>query len=379
MVRNNTRGFGSPSRYFQGPGELNNIIGLTSLYGTRVFMLIDVVFFDRLTNNFTDQYEKNSQSLLTDLFGGEITDQEIERVSQKAAAFKPNVVVGIGGGKTLDTIKAVADDLHLPVIIVPTTASTDAPCSAMSIIYNPDGTHNHERIYIKNPDIVLVDSEIIAKAPIRFLVAGMGDALSTFFEARANSLSDSANYVNLGHGGGYRRTRTAMEISKLCYEILLMDGLKAKHDAELGVCSEALENVIEANTLLSGVGFENVGCAGAHSLNYAIAAVPGGTKPLHGEKVAYGVIVQLVAEDSPMSELDEVIRFCLSVGLPVTLEDMQIEASPENIELIAKTSMGPLWQSEPFNVNWQMVRDAIIKANNLGHDFKNRLNIKGKL
>lgn len=370
MTQSKTRGFGAPSRYFQGMGEMNRIKDHTLLFGRRVYMIIDVYFFDQLTQKFRSQYNESTDSLETDLFSGEITDSEIERVNQKVKSFKPEVVVGIGGGKTLDTIKVVANDLHLPVIIVPTTASTDAPCSAMSIIYKVDGTHHHERYFSKNPDIVLVDSEIICKAPIRYLLAGMGDAISTYIEARANAAAGNNNYVNLGNGGGYQPTKAAMALAKLCFEIIIECGVQAKKDAQDGICSDALENVIEANTLLSGVGFENTGCAGAHALNYAFANIPGGSKLLHGEKVAFGVIVQLVAENKDHLELEKILRFYYDVGLPMTLEDLGINTTDEAAELIAKASMGGLWDSEPMKVDWQMVKQAILSADTLGWQFR---------
>ncbi len=376
MINKPTRGFSAPRRYFQGPKEIENIYSYTSIFGKKVFMLIDVVFFEQLTNKYKAIYEEQGGILVTELFKGQITDKEVVRISDKAAKCKPDVLVGIGGGKTLDAIKAVADNLKIPVITVPTSAATNAPGSSLSVIYNEDGTYNYDRYYNKNPDIVLVDSEIIAKAPIRYLIAGIGDALSAYFEARANSLADNANYINLRNGGGYRRTRTAMTMAGLCYDILLKDSLKAKLDAEAGVCSEALENIIEAIILISAVVFENTGCAGAHALNFAIAVVPGGTKPLHGEKVAFGVIVQLVAEGSPMSEISEVIEFCMSLGLPITLEDMGVESTNENIEAIAKASMGFLWDSEPFKVTWELVFNAIKSANALGHYFKDKNKMK---
>jgi len=93
---------------------------------------------------------------------------------------------------------------------------------------------------------------------------------------------------------------------------------------------------------------------------------------LHGERVAFGVIVQLVTEGSSMSEITEVIEFCMKVGLPVTLEDMGIEATSQNIEIIAKASMGPLWDSEPFKVTWESVYNSIKSANVLGHYFKEK-------
>lgn len=372
MIEKSTRGFGSPSRYFQGPGEVNNLKSYTDLFGSKVFALIDIFFYADLSKKLKELYTKAGGAIETEQFGGEATLKEIERVTALAAQAQAQVVVGIGGGKTLDTAKAMADNLKIPIVVLPTTASTDAPCSALSVIYHENGMHSHERFYIKNPDIVLVDSEIIAKAPVKFLVAGMGDALSTYFEARANNEADNPNFVNAEKSGGFRRPKVAMALAKLCYDLLLEDGLKAKMAAEAGVVTEALENIIEANTLLSGLGFENTGCAGAHSVNDGIIAVPPGDKVLHGIRVAFGTIVQLVAEGRPMRELQEVIEFCISVGLPVMLEDMGIPCTPENAWKIAETSMHSLWHCEPFKVRTENVYAAIMSTNALGKHFKEK-------
>lgn len=369
MLKNRIRGFGSPSRYIQGPGVIQYLKEQSLLFGKRVFFLIDVFFFDELNRLLQTLYNDKEDSIATDLFSGEITDEEIERVLLQVQSFNPDVVVGIGGGKTLDTVKVVANDLLLPLMVIPTTASTDAPCSAMSIIYRPNGTHHHERYFSHNPDVVLVDSEIICKAPVRFLLAGMGDAISTYIEARANETSGSNNYVNLGHGGGYQPTKAAMALAKLCYEIILANGVQAKKDVLAGICSEALENIIEANTLLSGVGFENTGCAGAHALNYAFANVPGGEKLLHGEKVAFGVIVQLIVEKCELQELESVCQFYCEAGLPLTLEDLGVDSTEKTAEIIAKASMGTLWDNEPVKIEWMMVKDAIIEACKLGRKY----------
>lgn len=367
MLKNQTRGFGSPGRYFQGPGLLDELPKYTSLYGKKVFAVIDGFFMEAYTKKFNELYASTDSVILTEKFGGEVTETEIIRVTQVAKAFAPDVLVGIGGGKTLDTAKAVADNFHVPVVIAPTTASTDAPCSALSVIYKENGEHSHARHYVGSPNIVLMDSDVIAKAPIRYLVAGMGDALTTYFEARANDESDSPNYIS----GGYRRPKVAMAIAELCYKILLEDGLKAKLAAEAGVSTEAVENIIEANTLLSGLGFENTGCAGAHSVGDGITALQEGVKTLHGERCAFGVIVQLVAEGRGMDEIEEVLYFNLSVGLPVTLEDMGIEASESNIKTIAEVSLHSFWDAEPFIASAQKVYRDIVGANVLGHYYKN--------
>lgn len=368
MIEKHTRGFGSPGRYFQGPGELDNLHKYTSLYGKRVFAVIDVFFYKAYTEKFGNIYAETDSELLTEEFGGETSEAEIERVTACAKDFAPDVVVGIGGGKTLDTAKAVADNYQVPVIIAPTTASTDAPCSALSVIYKENGEHSHARHYVGSPNIVLMDSEVITKAPIRYLVSGMGDALSTYFEARANDESDSPNYIS----GGYRRPKVAMAIAKLCYDILLEDGLKAMLAAKVGVCTEAVENIIEANTLLSGLGFENTGCAGAHSVGDGITALPEGAKTLHGERCAFGVICQLVSEGRGIDEIEEVIRFNLSVGLPVTLEDMGIEATESNVRTIAEVSLHSFWDAQPFSVTADKVYRDILGANALGHYYKQK-------
>ena len=151
---------------------------------------------------------------------------------------------------------------------------------------------------------VIIDSEIIANAPVRFLVSGMGDAMATLFEAKANAASNSPNYI-CQEAGSFRRTKVAMKIAELCYDTILEYGVAAKIANEQHVVTEALEAVIEANTLMSGLGFENTACACAHAVGDGITATPNGTKTLHGEKVAFGTLCELVAENAPSEIVEE--------------------------------------------------------------------------
>jgi glycerol dehydrogenase len=130
-------------------------------------------------------------------------------------------VVGIGGGKTLDTAKAIGFYQKLPVVVIPTIASTDAPTSALSVIYTEAGEFEEYLIYPKNPDMVVMDTAIIAKAPVRLLVAGMGDALSTWFEAKA---CFDARATSMAGG---QSTAAALSLARLCYDTLLAEGEKA--------------------------------------------------------------------------------------------------------------------------------------------------------
>jgi glycerol dehydrogenase len=117
-------------------------------------------------------------------FGGECSLLEIEKGKAAARQSDARIIIGAGGGKVLDTARAVASDLNLPVVNCPTVASSDAPCSALSVVYTDEGVFQEYRIYRRNPDLVLVDTEVIARSPARLLVAGMGDALATWFEAK---------------------------------------------------------------------------------------------------------------------------------------------------------------------------------------------------
>ncbi|TDA20401.1 iron-containing alcohol dehydrogenase [Extibacter muris] len=303
-----------------------------------------------------------------------MTKERIEEAISKARAFQAEAIVGIGGGKAIDTAKCVTSELEVPLIAIPTSASTDAPTIAMAIIYND--RHEHEDVYYfsKNPDMVLIDSSVIAKAPVRFLVSGMGDALATAFEARTTMAMDSNNYI-CQESGSYRRTRTAEIIAEECLRTIMQNGRLAKLANENGIVTEPLEAVIEANTLMSGLGFENVGCAAAHCICNGLSSLPGGDNALHGEKVAFGVICQLLAEHAPVKEIEEVIQFNLSVGLPVTLKDMGIETNEETYEKIAGDPDRTEWQREPFYTNARIVADIVKCADELGKMYAGRASL----
>ena len=363
------RAWGSPSRYIQGPNLMNDLEKFTRVYGLRVAAVIDQFFFEKLTAELKARFAGTGSEIETVVYNSEVTERQIDETTEKLRPFAPTVVMGIGGGKTLDTAKAVADNFKAPVVICPTSASTDAPTSALSVIYKESGEHSHARPYPANPNLVLMDTTIIAKAPIRFLVSGMGDALATVFEARANDLADHGNYINEAQGP-FRRPKTAMIIAQACYDTLMECGVQAKIAAEKGLVTEAVENIIECNTLMSGLGFENTGCAGAHSVGDGITGLPAGAKSLHGERVAFGTICQLVAEGASRALIEEVVSFCLDVGLPVTLEDLWVEKTPENLRVIAETSMHSFWNAEPFNISLDRIIDVVLAGDAIGAYYK---------
>jgi glycerol dehydrogenase len=267
------------------------------------------------------------------------------------------------------TARAAAADLDLPIVSCPTVASSDAPCSALSVIYTDDGVFQEYRFYRKNPDLVLVDTQVIAQAPSRLLVAGMGDALATWFEAR----TCVAGSVRNMRGGG--STASALALAELCYRTLLADGLGALQAVATGAVTPALERLVEANTLLSGLGFESSGLAAAHAIHNGLTAAPETHAYFHGEKVAFGLLVQLVLEGTPRATVDEVLGFSSEVGLPITLAGVGLESiSRDRLAPVAQraTASGETVHNEPFEVTANMVSDAILSADSLGRAWKKR-------
>lgn len=325
----------SPGCYVQGPGELGRLAAYCDGFGTKkVYLIVDAFIEKTYGELIKGGFDGTELQAELAVFGGECSDAEIGK--HRAALDGAGAVVGVGGGKTLDTSKAVAHYEGLPVVIVPTAASTDAPCSRLSVIYTETGEFDRYLPLPKNPDVVVVDTEVVAKAPARFLMAGIGDAMATYYEAAACVRSNATTMA-----GGHV-TKAAFALAKLCRETLLEDGLKAKAAAEAGVSTLALENVIEANTYLSGVGFESSGLAAAHAVHDGMTALEETHKFLHGEKVAFGTMVQMMLENDPEEEILAIAEFQRACGLPVTLSDLGLaEVSDERLLAAAELACAP--------------------------------------
>jgi len=222
------------------------------------------------------------------------------------------------------------------VVVVPTLASTDAPCSALSVVYTPEGAFKRYLLLPRNPDVVLVDSKVILNAPARFLVSGMGDALSTWFEAEDCRESGAGNMT--GRQGGM----TAFGLARLCFDALMNDGADALAAMERKEVTPALERIIEANTLLSGLGFESGGLSGAHAIHNGLTVLPQTHKYWHGEKVAIGTLSLLMLTGRPKELVDRTFAFCKAVGLPLCLADIGL-SNPTDEELmrVAEAACAP--------------------------------------
>lgn len=356
----------SPSKYIQGHKELSRIKDRISYLGGPFLFVMGGFAYKNLKPVIEESFKGYGSILFFEKFCGECTKNEIDRIRAIYRTHRCTVVVGMGGGKALDTAKGVAYYECAPVVSVPTIASTDAPTSAIAVTYTEDHVFDGNILLPGNPEVVLVDTDVITRAPVRFLVAGMGDALSTFFEARANAASDHDNFA------GGKSTNTSLALAKLCYEILIRDGLKARQSAENGICSTEVENIIEANIYLSGVGFESNGLACAHSIYNAFTTMSPCHHMYHGELVAFGTIVQLVLENRVETEIAEVLQFCINVGLPVSFAEISTrDLTRDELMNVAIAACSPanFMAGEPFGVTPEMTFEALTTADALGRKY----------
>ncbi|MFT8888016.1 MAG: glycerol dehydrogenase [Ethanoligenens sp.] len=358
--------FRAPHNYIQGKDALLETYDNVKDFGKSFLFVCSRSAHKQARPLIEKSFEGKDNKIIFEIFGGVSSNGEIERMRKIVRENKIDVVCGAGGGSAIDTAKATAYYEKLPVVIIPTVAATDAPCTGLSVIYNDDGSFDKYIFYPKNPDVVIVDTSIISKAPVKFLVAGMGDALGTYFEARACVAS---NALSLENGG---ITKSALALCELCYETLLRDGLKAKQAVEHGLLTPAVESIIEANTFLSGVGADNGGLAVSHSVYNGFTALEECEATQHGSIVAFGTIAQLLLENASLDEIEEVVHFCISVGLPITLGEIGV-TDAERVHIAAEKACAPGESIHNLlgDVTPDALYDALIAADVLGKTYLN--------
>jgi len=370
--------FGTTSRYIQGPGVIREYLGkILREYGIRK----PLVFADKIVMNVIERHdffsalESEGIEFAKEYFGitpcgPETCDEEINRLAEIAKANGCDAVIGAGGGKAIDTAKAVAAKLGIPAVIVPTIASTDAPCSSLSVIYTCDHIFKEYRFYPKNPDIVIVDTKIIAEAPPRFLACGIGDAMGKYTEV-PSALRMGANNLLVRPIRG-NSPLLAFAAQRLMIDILLTYGEEAIESVERNMVTPALEAVVEAVTLLSQVAFECGGLAGAHSIYNGFTVLEPKYKhtfPYHGELVFFGMLTEMVMDGYPRNEIVKMMEFGHKVGLPINLEELGFsDIKDDELMEVAKRAVAPgeTIHNKPYKVTPELVFSSMKIANEIG-------------
>ncbi len=346
----------SPGRYVQGKGAIHQLGEYLKPLGAKPLMVADDLVWGLVGHDIEASLFAAGLPTTRETFNGVPSAREVDRLAQVIKDAGADVAVAVGGGSTIDAVKAAGFLAGIRWANCPTVASTDAPCSALSVIYTEDGEFEEYRFFPRNPDLVLVDSQIVANAPVALLIAGVGDALATWLEARATSRSNSTTMA------GGLPTLTGTALAQLSWDVLWENALPAVDAVRDHEVTPAVEKVIEANTLLSGLGFESGGLAAAHAIHNGLTAVKNSHGLAHGQKVNIGSLTQLVMEGAPTSDIRDFIEFTTRVGLPTTLTEVGLRADDSAaLKTIAdaSTSENETIHAMPFEVHSDDVVSAL--------------------
>lgn len=325
--------FGAPRRYVQGPGVLASIGTELATIGKSAVLLADKRVMAISADIIKKSAENAGVTLRTLPFNGEVTYDEIARLVAEIGEDIPDVIISAGGGKTIDTGKIVSRDIGAIFVSVPTIASNDSPTSHIAVIYDAD----HKLVGVEenkgNPELVLVDTEVVIKAPLKLLSAGVGDALVKVFEVE-QCINSGGNNVF-----GAKSPLTALALARACYDTV-RENLDAAYEAHAkGVPNAAFEALVEAAVLMSGLAFESGGLSVSHGMTRGLSAVPGVAQALHGHQVAYGLLVQLELENRDEAFMQDMRAFFKKAKLPLKLADLGADqTSNSTITTIAELS-----------------------------------------
>lgn len=362
----------APQKYIQGRGVLKEVGKYTALFGKKAMVVWGTRTKAAVQDVALPSLAEAGVEITEEMFAGECSHNNADKIAQAGQTCGAKVFVVFGGGKAIDCVKGAADKINLPLIVVSTLAATDAPTSGLSVWYEDNGDYVDFEMWKFNPNIVIVDTEVIAKAPVRQFVSGIGDALATWIEAKA-SYEGRAGTCAFG-----LPPQTILAVAKASYDILLEYGIEAKSAIEQQVVIPAVEKCVEANILMSGLGFESGGCASAHAIGNSLTFFPEAHDHYHGEKVAFGIVTQLcLDEDMPVAEIYRIVDFMIEVGLPVCFADLELQdVSRDRIMEFGKVAAGPgsLTGNHTFEVTPESLSYAMIAADALG---KRRKALKG--
>ena len=357
--------FLSPRQYIQKEGIINEAGKLSKPFGRRPLVLGDSLVLGLIRSGIESRLREAGLSPLFVVFAEECSRREISRLTEIIANEKLDFVIGTGGGKCIDTSRIAAGKMNLPFVTIPTSAATCSAASSVAVIY--ENGVRQETFSGKGPDLALVDSGIISRAPSRLLAAGMGDSLAKWYETKP--IYDHMKEKD-------STTKAAMNLSTQIKETIFEMGMEAKRDVEEGRNSPAVERVLEANILMTGVisglGGAKFRTAVSHGLLYGMTVLPAIHEDLHGEVVAFGMLVQLCLEKKE-KDFEELLSFLKRLEMPLTLRSLGFTDLNDPLfkEGLCRTcAPGSSVHNMPFPVNEQTLLSALKEADDRVQAFR---------
>lgn len=347
---------GAPGHFETGEGVLEQLPALLDALAIgRYHIVAGVTAWQKTATHLPEEVLGKAPGNTTFL-EGHCTLDAAKEIASVVSEKQADAIIGIGGGTVLDTAKAAAAVAGVKVVLIPSIAATCAAWAPLSVFYDELGTFSHFTEFPEVNTLVLAEPALLAEAPVRYLKAGIADTLAKYYEART--------LLDAFYEGQTLpvRIRISQQSAELCKDVLLEDAAGAIQAAEQGIVTDALKRVIEtifmAGGMVGGFGGKAGRVAAAHSIHNGLTAAPGTRKHLHGELVAYGLLVQLAIEED-WQELDNLIAYYKAWGLPLSLAALSVDA--EDDEVIGQVVKKAVLPQESIHYMEQEITEASVR------------------
>lgn len=359
--------------YSIGVDSYNEIPSVIRKYGKKVAVIGGKTAIEKSKTELLKGIKNSDVEILDFIwYGGDSTYENVEMLKNNPTVQKADVLFAVGGGRACDTVKTLADMEDKPFFIFPTLGSNCAGTTAISVMYNKDGSFK-EYYYMKQPSYhTFINTKIIADSPEKLLWAGIGDALSKECEVLFASRDKFMYHTPL----------MGICISKICTEPLIQYGKKALEDCKNNVSSFELEqialDIIVSTGIVSNFATHEAqkdpkdnyyyNSSLAHCVYYGSSLIKACEKHLHGEIVSFGVLC-LLTYDNQIDERNRIMKFNKSIGLPITLSDISL--TEDDLDIIAKKASSSIeWTYVPGNPTKEKFIQAIKDTDNAGRQLK---------
>ena len=350
-----------PARYSCRTDVWSDIEHLLVPFGKKCIVSGGVRARASIEKKLYPELEKAGIAYEVNEFAGESCYTNVEILQKKAEEFGADFIIGCGGGKSLDTAKYAAELMEIPVITIPTIAATCAATSSQIIVYTDEGEYFDTLYPRTNPKLVLCDPDVIMHAPRQYMISGIYDSIAKWYEG-------SASYK-----GGARSDifdQMALAVAKMLKESYFEKAIPAMEAYDKKEMSQEFIDVVNMNiytaATVQALGIKAVRNGVAHAVNNGLSLVPGNHEVTHGEKVAYGISVQLFLLNSSKEEKEELFGFYEKMGFTPSFHALNMEFSEESISAVAhKMVIDPLMTAKPFDVvSEEMIKDAMKELEN---------------
>ena len=350
----------APARILRGEDCLANSGQEIAKLGTRPLVVGGDCTLETVKPFLEPVLEAQELISLSSSYSPDCAESSLLRLKKTVQQHQADLIIGVGGGKALDLAKLLAYQCDLPIVTIPTSGATCAAWTALSNVYSEAGAFQYDVTLDRCPNLLILDYGLVRTAPRRTLVAGIGDAIAKWYEASVSSGDSTATLLI-----------SAVQQARILRDILFQKSAIALKDPNSNEWREVVDATVLLAGVIGGIGGAECRTVAAHAVHNALTHLSEAHDLLHGEKVAYGILVQLRLEEMVQgnqlaaSARKQLLQFYSEIGLPKTLEDLGL-ANISLVQLRQVTAIATKPESDihrlPFTVSPEQLAAAMVST-----------------